>query len=299
MHIQRTATTSTDYHNCEPEQLASTMTNKHKKAVNAKKTKAKASDTSPNEPVPSMEQPQLKSFTRAQLAALIFISIACSKILEFATALKEGSEDPKTCMSYLNDEETCTHASFSSMILVKHYSALSLVAIVLSMMWHLWKSETLFLKLMTCICISPLSTTILAAIYSQGYVEQDRIWHLIIMSSVLFATCVPTTAQQLAFLPDQPWTARSLQSMCLITLAISSLLDIYRVVDNSNNNNWENSLLETTTPFPEAARGLIHFWLVDKLSIALLFVFAVVHFPEHTQRVSITNVHLSTSLTIC
>jgi hypothetical protein len=296
MHIQRTATT--DYHIiCEP--TTSTMTNKHKKAVNAKKTKAKASDTATNEPVPSMEQPQYKNFTRAQLAALIFISIASSKILEFSTALKEGSEDPKTCMSYLNDEETCTHASFSSMILVKYYSALSLTAIVLSMMRLLWKSETLFLKLMTCLCISPLSTTVLAAIYSQGYVEQGRIWRLIMMSFVLFATCVPTTAQQLAFLPDQPWTARSLQSMCLITLAISSVLDIYRVVDNSNINNWENSLLETTTPFPEAARGLIHFWLVDKLSIALLFVFAVVHFPEHTQRVSITNVHISTTLTIC
>jgi hypothetical protein len=265
-----------------------TMTSKNKRTVKDKKTKVAKASNNEQAPESSMEEPKLKStFTKAQLAGLVFLSLGASKIIEFSIALKEGPEDPKTCMSYLDHEETCAHPSFSSMILVKYYSALSLTALVVSMMLLVWKSETVFLKFLTCLCISPLSTTVLAAsfTYSQGYVQRGRAWHLIIMCFVLFAICAPTSVKQLAFLPDRPWTTRSLQSICLITLAMASLCDIWRVVNAETN--WENSLLTTSTPLPEPARALIHYWIVDKVSMALLFAFAVVHFPEHTQRVSI------------
>jgi hypothetical protein len=268
------------------------MTNKHKKAVNTTKKaiRAKASSNSENAAdsvVPSMEQqPALKTFSKAQLAALLFVSIGCSKIMAFATALKEaGTDDPKTCMTYLDHQETCTHPSFGSLILTKYYSALSLTFLILSLMSRVWKTEPLFLKLMTCLCVTPLSTTALAATYSQDYMQQDQVWNLIIMPMILFATCAPTSTQHLAFLPDRPWTARSLQSITLMGLAVASLWEIAHVVGNPDAN-WENSLLLTTTPLPEPARALVNFWMVDKLSMAILFAFGVVHFPEHTQRVS-------------
>ena len=241
-----------------------TMTNKNKRAT-AKKGKVTASSSSKDALTagPSVEatNPALKRFSKPQLALLLFLYVGGSKIMEFRTALKDGTE--KTCMDYLNHEETCKHASFPSLILVKYYSSLQVTWLIISLVWHLWQSEAYFSKLVTCLCISPLTTTALACFSSRPYVEPRRLWHLFFMSCVLLSLAAPRSMDVIPFLPQtqQPnRTLKSLQSMCLLTLAMSILMEVGKVIRSDES--LENSILLTETPFPEPARALVNFWLV-------------------------------------
>jgi len=259
------------------------MTNKHKRSATQTKKRSKPADEIAAS-APSVDpESAAKPFThKAQLAALICLAIGISKLMQFSSAVKEGSENPETCMSYMIDETTCKHPSFGSLVLLKYYSGLSLTAIVAFFVFHLWFSEGLLVKFMTCIFITPLNTTALAAALSDGMVKPARVWHLIWMSGILLATSIPSTPEHFPFLNERSWSARSMQSMCLISLALLSLTDISRAF--SGDAGMENALFHADTPLPYAARSLVYFWIVDKLSMALLFAFAVVHLPAHKQR---------------
>ena len=269
------------------------MTNKiHKRTTNSKKVKATKSKEENASPSVDTSVPKAKPFTNlSQVAALIYLTIGYSKIMEFSVAISEGTEDPQKCMSYLNDEETCSNPGFTSLIKVKYYSGISLMAIVTTMVLQLWKSEEPFSKLMSCLCLSPLSTTaIIASTVSMNFVSREKVWQLVMNCAVLAATCFPSSTAQMPFVTDKPWTARSAQSVCLITLALACVWDVLRVMISEHG--MQNALLATSSPLPEPARALMHYWIVDKISMALLFTFAVVHLPRQSQRVSLNFMSL-------
>jgi hypothetical protein len=262
------------------------MTNKNKRATTKKVNEVIGSSKDAQNQSPSIEagEPALKGFSKSQLAALIFLTIGTSKVMEFAAAVAEGTENPKKCMQYLEHEETCKHESFTTLILVKYYSAIQVSCLVVSLGWHLWNSEAYFQKLMTTLCFSPLATTVLACFASQEHVQTGRLWHLLLNCGVLMAITIPTTREMLPFLHrEQPWTLKSLQSLCLMTLATAVLVEVGKVT--SYGADVENALLITDSSFPEPARALANFWLVDKVSMAFLYAFAMVHLPERQQRV--------------
>lgn len=269
------------------------MTNKHKSAEDRKvKRAAKAAKIEAaykaSEPSPSLPEPEMRNFTRAQIAALIFVYMGYSKLSEFSTALSEGTEDPKSCLRYLGEvnEETCRHDGFQGLMLAKYNSGIILFGLVVTMVLALWHSELNFLKFMMCLCVSPLFTTVIGIFASREYLITNRIWHMLILCSVLFTTSAPQNMRQLAFAFDRPISVKSVQSLTLMALALSCSFEIGRVLINPGNS-YANSLIETETPLPDAAGTLINFWIVDKLSMAILYLFAVVHFEPNNQRVSI------------
>lgn len=105
-----------------------------------------------------------------------------------------------------------------------------------------------------------------------------------LMSGVLMAITIPTTREMIPFLHrEQSWTLKSLQSLCLLTLATAVLAEVSKVA--SYGADFENALLVSDSSFPEPARALVNFWLVDKVSTVFLYAFALVHLPESRQRV--------------
>jgi hypothetical protein len=259
------------------------MTNKKKKTVATKKAQvvtAKSSEENAVEAPPAFEKPA--TLTGSQLSAIIFLAIGVSKVMELSSAYQQGSENPALCMAYLDDEETCTHPNFPSLILAKYYSSMDLTLLVIVMVMVVWNTETYLSKLMTCLCISPLSSTVLGITMSQGDVTQGRTLHILLICFVLLATSVPTSKDKIPFVTANPWQTRSLQAICLITLSMASLMEVYRV--NTTDASSENALLQTETPFPPKAKILVNFWCIDKLTMALLYFYALVHFPEAIQR---------------
>ena len=271
------------------------MTNKNKRSsVNTQKKENKkaARHAAPKEAAanPSGEREALQPFTTAQLGVLLCVSLGIAKIMELATASVEGTENPKTCNSYLIDEATCRHSDFASLILVKYYTSISLTVLVVSLMVLLWPTERMFMKFTTCLCVTPLTSTAFnAAIFEDGVMTRGGIFHLIMIAFVLMATCKPFNKDHFPFINNNEhnWTARSFQSLCLSTLTIISLSDIARVVINgAADGGMQNALVTSETPFSDPAASIVHFWIIDKLSMALLYAFAVVHLPTHRQRVS-------------
>ncbi len=257
------------------------MTNKNKKLA-IKKLKKVSKEFAQ---APDVLGPDYKIFSRAQLASLVFFSIGCSKLMELNTAYNEGSENPSSCVGYLGEQNanTCMHPSFTSLILAKYHSGLSLAGYLLSGMILLWDSEELFLRFMTCFTLSPVATTSFATILSQRMLERSRVWHLLIVSSVLYATIAPQSVAQIPFVTNRQLDPRTVQSMTLMGLLVFGLWEIAHVALNSESSG-RNSLLQTTSPLPEAASSLVNFWIVDKFSMVLLYTFALFHFSKSTQR---------------
>lgn len=256
------------------------MTNKNKKSV----TKKPQNEMKETMEAPTVPQPSQTSFTRAQLASLVFLSIGYTKIMELNTAYKEGYENPKSCIGYLGNEneDTCMHPGFSSLMLAKYYSGMSLAAYLLSGMILLWNSEKLFLRFMLCFTMSPLATTAIAIFISQSVLEENRVWHLLMVATVLFATIAPQNKEQIPFLTGQRFNPKDIESMTLIGLLVFSLWEITRVVFNSESD-LANSLLMMESPLPDAAKSLVLFWIVDKFSMVLLYAFALFHFSKPLQ----------------
>eukprot|EP00980_Cylindrotheca_fusiformis_P015086 scaffold4157_cov136-Cylindrotheca_fusiformis.AAC.36 len=256
-------------------------TNKKKRAVATKKPKADSKEDAVEvDNNPAAEKPP--ALTGSQLSALIFLAIGASKVMELSSAYKQGIEDPVLCMSYLKDEETCKHPSFPSLILAKYHSSIDLSLLVSIVVMVVWKTETYFSKLMTCLCISPVSTTVLGIAMSQGDLTQSRAVHMMLICFVLLASSVPNSKEKLPFITNTPWETKSLQAICLMTLIATTLMDVFRL--SSGDAGRENSLLQTPFPFPPKAVILVNFWCIDKMTMALLYFYALVHFPEPIQR---------------
>jgi len=244
---------------------------------------------------PPTLQSAYKPFTTAQLGVLVFLMAGVSKIYEFTTALNE--DDGASCISYLNDEATCNHPHFKSLIQVKYYSALSLTGLVSVYALQLWSSEYYFMKFMNCLSISPLFTTFLAIVAlsfstSPGEKEllsQTKTWQLCIVMTILYGTVAPKSVDHLPFFTSKMEDSVklvSLQAAGLWCLIGASLWDVARVFYQgiSSNDGLQNALLDTPMPLPDPAKALVYFWAVDKIAMALLYAFAVVHLPVFKQR---------------
>ncbi|CAJ1958786.1 unnamed protein product [Cylindrotheca closterium] len=248
--------------------------NKKSKAVKTEKVAAAAA-AAEKEPV---DEPQGDMFTPSQLAGLIMLGVGAMKLYELWNAYDEGtSEDGYWCMAYLNDEVTCSHPSFPSMILAKFYSSVNLWVLTCIMIMVVWNSETYFSKLTTCLCMSPLSTTILGITMSQGDLVSGKYISMMLICFALLCTCVPNSREKIPFLSDKPLSLTSQPSMCLMALFAVSMFDVVRL--SGGEFGRENALLETATLLPEKAKILVNFWCLDKLSMALIYLFALYHFP--------------------
>lgn len=248
-----------------------------------------------DEEPPTLES-SYKPFTTAQLGALIFLMAGVSKLYELTTALEE--EDGLKCMSYLtNYEEACKHPHFKSLVQAKYYSALSLAGLFSIFVLQLWSSEYYFMKFMNCMCVSPLFSSFLAIVAlsfsvsagEQEILSKSKTWELSIMMTILFGTVAPKSTDHLVFFTskmEENVKLLSMQAVALWCLIGASLWDVAQVFyfAFTNDVGLQNALLDTPVPLPEAAKAVVYFWVVDKLAIALLYTFAVVHLPVFKQR---------------
>lgn len=260
------------------------MTSKNKKSAANKKSKAdkaeKVAATETEKEVPT-EEPQGDMFTSSQLAALIMLGIGFQKIWELSSAVDQGTENPSLCMSYLNDEDVCSHPSFPSMIVAKFHSSINLWFLTGIMIMVVWKTETYFSKLTTCLCMSPLSTTILGVTMSSGDLARGKYTQILMICFALLCTTAPNSREKIPFLTHKELNFTSPQALCLMALFAVSMFDVVRL--NGGELGRENALLETATLLPEKAKILVNFWCMDKLSMALIYLFALFHFTLSIQ----------------
>jgi hypothetical protein len=260
------------------------MTKKNKRTTATKDKKVKKAASATPTPTPTPETKEtLPPLSGSQLSALIFLAIGASKVVEFSAALKEDTSDPSICLSYLHDEDTCQHPAFRSLIQAKYYSAMFLWSLVAILIMIVWNTERYFAKFMTCLCVSPLSTTILGVSLAKGALAQGKSLHLMVVSFVLLCTSVPNSKEKLPFIAgfENKSFFKSLQGICLLSLIASSLMDLVLVSSSSER---QNALLEGVEFPSSSAAVLVNFWCLDKLTMALVYLFALVHFPEGVQR---------------
>eukprot|EP00934_Nitzschia_sp_Nitz4_P004556 Nitzschia sp. Nitz4//scaffold25_size161228//15469//16458//NITZ4_002413-RA/size161228-augustus-gene-0.122-mRNA-1//-1//CDS//3329544535//4546//frame0 len=257
------------------------MTNKNKKMAVKKDKKEEVSDPFSG----GVPEPQMQNMTRAQLAGFTFACIGVTKLMEFSTALSEGTEDPQKCLDYLGQEnmDTCTHPAFQALIQAKFYSGLNLAAVVITTGILLWASELTFLKFINSLTFSPVATTTVASIISP-FLESKHVWNFIVIATVMFATSAPQNDHQLAFWHvEHPYSLKSFQAVSFMAMGAYTVWEIASLFLDPQVS-IANALIQSDTPLPDAASTLVNFLIVDKISMLVLYAFSVVHLPNHTQR---------------
>ena len=154
------------------------------------------------------------------------------------------------------------------------------------------------MKFMNCLSISPLFTSFLAVTAlpftiesgEEDILSSKKTWELCIIITILYGTVAPKSVDHLPFFTskmENDVKHFSLQAFALWCLVGASLWDVVRVfyVGLSSNDGVQNALLDTPVLLPERAKVLVYFWMVDKVAMALLYAFAIVHLPNFKQRV--------------
>ena len=247
-----------------------------------------------DEEPPTLES-AYKPFTTAQLGALIFFIAGASKLYELASALDDT--EGQRCLSYLpNDEETCLHPHFKSLLQAKYYSALSLGGLFSIFVLQLWHSEYYFMKFMNCLCFSPLFTSFLAIVAlaftvspGEDVLAKGKTWEMCIIMTILYGSVAPKSVDHLPFFTsklEDNVKLVSVQAIALWALIGASIWDVVQLFYTafSDNIGLQNALLDTPVPLPAAAKALVYFWVVDKIAMAVLYAFAAVHLPVFKQR---------------
>ena len=227
-------------------------------------------------------------FSNSQLASIIYLTFALSKILELNAAVKQGIAEPKLCMAYLQSEETCKSELFSHLIRTKFYSSIQVGGLVLSLCYNVWNQEFYFRKLITLLCMTPLASTLITCGLNWEYLDPVKGRTLMMIVTILLLVAIPNSKSMIPFTSsDRPVNLQSLPGMCLVMLASFPLLEVGQVWSRSGTVGLENALLLAPDDaiFPEPAKVMVSFWLVDKLTMAFLFAFAFRELPESGQKV--------------
>ena len=213
----------------------------------------------------------------------------------------------KICKSYFQNESMCYDSnddddtvSLSSLLQMKYFTSLSMTFIVLSLCYSTWNTETMLLQVNRLLCLFPISI-LMVALYMNlqndqlkyGRVQQN-ILMCITLLTVQYALPTPpattpsgadgtaaatTPATPLThFTKINPYsTFRTLQGFCLLTFAVASLVEVYHLYLKPTYINSDSNNLIHNEP-------ILHGWIVDQLSMAVMYLFVLMKFPNPAQR---------------
>lgn len=144
-----------------------------------------------------------------------------------------------------------------------------------------WNNEPLFQRLNSVLCISPLGTTMLAALYSKDVLQQFRINRLVLTATLLLIAALSSISKvELA----RPITSRfsSLQHICLLSLSLVYAWEVFGLF----NDGVEGYLHVDSEDVSNGTNILLQFLAIDKITISLLMLFIMVFFDGNFKRVS-------------
>ena len=227
-----------------------------------------------------------------------------------ATSDKDNTEaELKICKSYFQNESICYDSnnddavSLSSLLQMKYFTSLSMTFIVLSLCYLSWNTETMLLQVNKLLCFFPISM-LMVALYinlqndqlKYGRVQQN-ILMCITLITVQYAlptppaktpsgataaatTTTPASSPLTHFGKINPYsTFRTLQGFCLLTFAVASLVEVYHLYLKPTYylSSDDSRVLIHNEP-------ILHGWIVDQVSMAMMYLFVLLKFPTNAQR---------------
>ena len=255
--------------------LSATMPN-NKKVKSAKKAAKKEALSKENESIPETEPSRL---TGAQLAGLVYVSIATSYVLEYSQVVHSGVKT-EACAEYILNVDGCSSADLW-MIQTKFDSGfLALLLAILTMM-VCWRDEPLFLRLNSFLCSSPLMTSLMAVHATREVCHPGKMLRISIMCTVLLV--VSAWSLYSAPVIAQPRRLKvNLLEATLLTLVIAFGWETYKLLRTGVPGYLRINPDDVTDP----ASAVSAFVAVDHATMVGLLLFSLLFLQENAQRVS-------------
>lgn len=248
-----------------------------KKKTKTKKSASKSSAAGQIDRKAERPTHNRQSFSQAQLAALIFLSIGTSYIIEYAKVVSQGVES-KACHAYLQGVESCSDVDLA-MIRIKYFGAIIVLMLTAATAFLCWNDEPLFLRLNLFLCASPLTASLVALYASRDVMIYDKAMRIgrTIGIILILILCSILTAPQLA----KPSTFRlgSFQNISLIMLLLVHLREAVRLI-----NDGPGALIHSVSESDQAAHVVTVFVAVDNLTMCFIFAVAIYFFNDGRKR---------------
>jgi hypothetical protein len=235
---------------------------------------------------PASRKLQQHAFSKAQLASLMLLSQGVSNLLVDAKVLASENND-KACSHYLNNEEACTSDDVT-LIRAKYYGSVICLTLMFISTIICWNDEPVLTRLTSFLCISPLGTTLLALSYNYDVIVHGgsaafRLFATNLALLVLIGASYLTTVSVAR--PIIKSRITSVQNMTILTLLGVLLRDSAMLLQEGPDGFIVLSSADGGVAASTAATILTHFIALDKVTIALLFVFVALFFDDGRKRV--------------
>ena len=228
----------------------------------------------------------------------------------------------KSCLHFFNGTgdgsewtpaSTCVEDGFNALLKYKYTVGWQVVVLVAAVILQCWHVEEWLLRFNTgLIVVSPILPSVLSLLLCvPDLIAKKSIWPHMIMALVLSYVGSPMSFDFLPFLTKPPaaipprGNTKSVQSLVLLGLAsffflqaivqwgvplLPSLYHLHTSKDvmtaTSNSLSWINEELLTSATKTPSSLVVTLLLLVDKLTIALVYIFSWFYLPEQQQRVS-------------
>jgi hypothetical protein len=231
--------------------------------------------------------PEIRAFSKSQLAILILVSLGVSRLLQIGGAItKEGTTDTAVCQEYLG-LEACADAAISALIRYKYFTGIQCALLVMLVFLQYLLMEENLARFNTLMIVVPIALSVAAHYASAEWIPIAKIWRHLTMCIVLTAVAAPSDYSSLTsvpFLSGQKQPAKTLQSLVIMTLGLASLWEAFQLLQPLVDANAPALL--TIEASSSAITSVLYFLAVDKITNAAVYFFSWFYMEENRQRVS-------------
>lgn len=282
------------------------MTNKNKKhrTVEAKaaqesrrqalKDKAEKEAKLVSAPLVETNPYEKATFSKGQFNALILLGIGANKLFNLSKSIRVGEEPTKLCTEYFVDEIACTDDSVNTFLRYKLMLSVQVFLIVSTIILQCWRSEEVLLRFGGALLASPVFAVCMAFLLNDQTINQRTAFYRdIVMAFVLTAVAMPSK-DYFPFLTGKKQSNNTFQSLSVLVISCFYFFEMFQWASTLFQSGAQGmaealltpSFLATLDSNVLPAMGTIsHFYLIDKLTMAVSLFFAWFYLNEIHHRV--------------
>lgn len=230
-------------------------------------------------PEETFHHPGFKSFlTSAQFTVVVFLSVAITYLLDYTKAVSQGI-DSNYCKNFIQDVEACSTTDVT-MIRVKYYTGILTVAIVGLTGWTVRQEEPLLLRLISCLLLTPILSTVIALQVSKEWIHVGKNFSIGMMCTVLLVVGMSTFGTAASLAPWQSLIPLDVSKVTMVSLILVNLYETFRLGMEQT----EGHVIVGDDGVTAPAKALMYFLCVDKTTIVAMLMFGLAFLNDSKRR---------------
>mmetsp|Transcript_12640 Transcript_12640/g.15932 ORF Transcript_12640/g.15932 Transcript_12640/m.15932 type:complete len:336 (-) Transcript_12640:196-1203(-) len=265
--------------------------NTKKKSKNTKNINGAATPTAetPNSTAQpgnnTVSNPALKGISPPRLTMIVCICVGVSYIAELNNTVNDG-ESSTNCSEYFSASRAASDDGSTSctpvelfFIQAKYYTSLLSLFVVFAIAWTCWNDPPALQRVNVTLCLAPLSSTLMLLLLNPNVLTHHRKVNFLMMGVLLMT--VAWSSQSVGLAPLRGFY----KSSALDTFIFIYFLTMVGFVGSDLRKGVEEYTVYDPEELTEGAKLLFYFLAVDRMTVALQIMNALLFFDDVRKRI--------------